>query len=407
MSTIRFYLDKRSTAADGKKPILVTISHNKTVAFVSTGIRVKPENWNGNAVIGLRDSVLLNAQLTRVRAGIEHAFAMQMQYTCIKQLTATEIKRAYLGETNKNSQSKLLKTIYFEYTTNGNLKPKTLETYENSFKKIEKFAGENVKIDEINLKWLRSFDAFLSKSLSINGKSVYLRCLRAVCIYARNNEIIDKNPFDNFKIKQEETKKRCVSVANLQKFYKYPVQNRIEMYRDYFFLIFFLIGINTKDLLLAKKSQVVNGRLEYIREKTGKKYSVKIEPEARALLNKYEGKGEYLLDALDHCKHYKSFARQINEKIRLIGKEVLEERQSDLFSTDVVRKVEPVIPNVTTYYARHSWATIAYECGISMDVISQALGHSFGNRTTMIYVKPDQNKVDEANRIVIDKLLAN
>lgn len=405
MSTIRLYLDMRSKAADGKKPVLVTISHNKTVAFVSTGIRVKPENWNGNAVTGLADSVLLNAQLTRVRAGIEHAFAMQMHSTCIKQLTATEIKQAYLGKTNKNSQSKLLKTIYFEYTTNGNLKPKTLETYENSFKKIEKFAGENVKIDEINLKWLRSFDAFLSKSLSVNGKSVYLRCLRAVCIYARNNEIIDKNPFDNFKIKQEETEKRCVSVENLQKLYRFPVPKRIEMYRDYFFLIFFLIGINTKDLLLAKKSQVKNGRLEYIREKTGKKYSIKIEPEAQALLKKYEGKGEYLLDALDHCQHYKSFARQINEKLREIGTEVLEENQEDLFTTSVTKKVKSVIPNITTYYARHSWATIAYECGISMDIISQALGHSFGNRTTMIYVKPDQNKVDEANRTVIDRLL--
>ncbi len=63
---------------------------------------------------------------------------------------------------------------------------------------------------------------------------------------------------------------------------------------------------------------------------------------------------------------------------------------------------EPLFPELTTYWARHSWATIAHKIGISKDVISMALGHSFGCKTTDIYIDFDRDKVDEANRKVID-----
>lgn len=80
---------------------------------------------------------------------------------------------------------------------------------------------------------------------------------------------------------------------------------------------------------------------------------------------------------------------------------------NDLFGVPKLEKtIVPVIPNLTTYFARHTWATLAYEIGIPLDTISQALGHSFGNRTTLIYVKNDQAKVDAANRKVIDYLFS-
>ena len=263
-----------------------------------------------------------------------------------------------------------------------------------------------MKIESLNLKWLRSFDTYLSRTQGINGRSMYLRSLRAVCNYAKHIGIEFLYPFENFQIKSEPTQKRSVTVEQLIRFQSFETTPKNEMYRDYFFLMFYLIGINVKDLLMAKKSQVHRNRLEYIREKTGKRYSIKIEPEARELLNKYEGKGEYLLDALDHCKLYKSFAHEMNDALKLIGDTQVVTQDDSLFAEfKETQQTCSVIPGISTYYARHTWATLAYEIGISMDIISQALGHSFGNRTTLIYVKYDQNKVDEANRKVIDYFL--
>ena len=102
---------------------------------------------------------------------------------------------------------------------------------------------------------------------------------------------------------------------------------------------------------------------------------------------------------MDHCKHHTNFGRQINEFCQQVGPVV--EDQEELFG-DKKKRIEPIIPGITTYFARHSWATFAYEAGVPVDVISQALGHSMGNRTTLIYIKPDQSKVDIANRMVID-----
>lgn len=89
----------------------------------------------------------------------------------------------------------------------------------------------------------------------------------------------------------------------------------------------------------------------------------------------------------------------------MIGEEVVEmvPDPEDLFGTPrLIKTVKPVIPGISTYFARHCWATFAYEAGVPLDVISQALGHSSGNRTTLIYVKFNQQAVDLANRTVID-----
>ena len=249
-------------------------------------------------------------------------------------------------------------------------------------------------MEDINLKWLHQFERFLAKTQGVNGRAIYLRSLRAVCNYARHTGVISTYPFENFSIKQEPTKKRSVSVELFRKFLSYPAPPHLARYRDYFYLMFLLIGINSKDLLLASEKQLVNNRLEYIREKTHKKYSIRIEPEAEELLNRYKGES-HLLEAMDRCKHYKSFAHEMNDALKEIGDvrwEMIPD-PDDLFGTPQLKKIiTPVIPEISTYYARHCWATFAYEAGVSLDIISQALGHSAGNRTTLIYVKHDQKK---------------
>jgi site-specific recombinase XerD len=59
--------------------------------------------------------------------------------------------------------------------------------------------------------------------------------------------------------------------------------------------------------------------------------------------------------------------------------------------------------HLTSYWARHSWATIASNQGIDKDTIAKALGHG-GNTVTDIYIDFDLVKVDQANRIVIESV---
>ena len=407
MATTKFYLDLRGNAKDGKGSILISIFHNKTTATIPTGVRVLPSEWDGDRIVKRSDSLILNAKISKKRSDIDTAIAAVSLVESYESMTATEIKHRVQGE--KENIDRHLVTVLFDEYLRQDLSDGTRTIYKTTLNKVVSFGGHKLKIDNITVKWLYDFERFLAETQqSANGRSIYLRSVRAVCKYAVKTGVIPVCPFDVFQIKQEPTQKRAVSVELLRKFMTYPTSPINDMYRDYFMLLFYLVGINTVDLLTAKKSYVINGRLEYNRQKTHKHYSIKIEPEAQVIIDKHSGSGEYLLDALDHCKLYRSFAHQMNDCLKEIG-EVEEEWIPDLDNLfgepKLVKTVKPIIPGISTYYARHSWATIAAELDISSDVIAQALGHSNMNRTTMIYIKPNHAKVDIANRQVIDYLL--
>ena len=405
MATTSFFLDTRGKAKDGKGSVLILLYHNHSTTTIRTGIRVSRDNWRDQKVVRHPDAEALNAALQKQKTKVDHQIAILTLDENFSSFTAPEIKKAIAMDMPRIERGHNIEDLFNEYINDGNIKEGTKHIYQMTLKKVKDFGGDGLKIENMNLKWLRSFDSYLAKTQKINGRSIYLRSLRAIFNYARNNEIKCPYPFSYFKIKQEPTKKRNIAIDTLRELYDYETSLTNAYYRDYFFLMFFLIGINVKDLLLAKKSQVVDGRLEYIREKTGKKYSIKIEPEAQKIVDKYSGKGDYFLEAMDHCQNYRSFAKQINKAMKNIGEKRTEiiDVNDELFGEKSERVViDSLVPGIGTYYARHSWATIAYEIGVPLDIVSQALGHSAANRTTLVYVKYDQTKVDESNRKVID-----
>lgn len=403
MASTKFYLDLRGKAADGKGSVLIHIFHNRTMTTVSTGIRVAPNEWDGERIKS-SGSETLNASLQEKKGKIDRAIALLSFDEKFDRMSAADIK-ARITSSKPKVSGHLVSDLFAEYLATD-ISEGTKDIYRATLAKVLSFGGKSLKMENIDLKWLHQFERFLSKSQGMNGRAIFLRSLRAVCNYAVHTNAIQSYPFVNFTIKQEPTRKRSVSVNLFRKFLGYPTSKSNERYRDYFLLMFYLIGINSKDLLLAKKGNICNGRLEYVREKTHKHYSIKIEPEAEELLKRYEGK-DYLLEAMDHCKLYRSFAHEMNDALKTIGDVVYEPVPTDdLFAIpEMKKKIIPIIPEISTYYARHCWATFAYEADISLDIISQALGHSSGNRTTLIYVKFDQEKVDRANRTVIDFVL--
>ena len=405
MASTKFYLDLRGKAADGKGSVLIQIFHNHSMTSVSTGIRLLPAEWDGRRVVRIPGAEAINASLEDRKGKLDKAIAILSIDDKFDRMTAADIKKEIIGGKPRSSCGHLVSDLFAEYIKDGNLKPGTIAIYETTLKKIKAYSGDYLRIEQINYQWLRGFDKHLAEKQCANGRSIFLRSLKAVCNHARKSGIQFQYPFYNFQIRQEPTKKKGVFIEKLREFYSFPVEPYLQRYKDYFFLMFYLIGINTIDLFTAKKSQIVNGRLEYIRAKTGKPYSIKIEPEAEELIRKYSGEGDYLLEVMDHCKFYRSFAHAMNDALKLIGTKTREEipDPEDLFgASQIIEKVVPIIPGITTNSARHAWATIAQEMDISTDIISRALGHSPTNRTTFIYIKPDQKKIDDANRKIID-----
>ena len=164
--------------------------------------------------------------------------------------------------------------------------------------------------EEITLDWLNRFEHFLKtqhldnhgkviegiRQLKPNAIAIHFRNIRAVINAAIDEELTTLYPFRRFKIRQEETAKRSLSVEALRTLRDYECEPHQKKYRDLFLLTFYLLGINPVDLFSL--TEILDGRIEYRRSKTGHLFSIKVEPEAQEIIDRYRGK-KYLLDVLD------------------------------------------------------------------------------------------------------------
>jgi len=255
--------------------------------------------------------------------------------------------------------------------------------------RLKKYIGyEMLEFSQITPGWLRE----LEQDLRIKGNSnstigIHMRNIRTIYNQAIDLGVakLGEYPFRRYKIPKTIKTKRNLSVEIIREIKKLkdlnPYQARS---RDMFMLSFYLVGINLKDLLLYK-GEITRGRIDYTRHKTKKEYSVLVHPEAQEIIDKYKSNGKYLLNVMDRFTDYINARKAINNNLKKIAE-----------------KIE--LPgNLSTYYARHSWATIAKSIGISRDTIRLALGHGL-NTITDIYIDYDISVVDEANRKVIDKV---
>lgn len=300
---------------------------------------------------------------------------------------------------------------WFEKAIESKRTPGTKSVYKQTLDKLREYDKahnidlDNLKFSNINFSWLEDFESFCAQTATKNARNIHLRNIRAVFNYALDHDVETPYPFRRFKIRPEETRKRALTVEQVRELFTCPVEPYAEIYRDLFKLIFMLCGINTVDLY--NLTDITNGRIEYRRAKTHRLYSIKVEPEAMEIIEKYKGEKNLLMLA-DRWGDDKNFRRQMNKALKAIGVEKNKGgrlKGGEPNKTDKDNKKRGEWSEISSYWARHSWATIAYSIGISKDIISQALGHSDGHDTTNIYIKEDDAKVDEANRKVLDYVL--
>lgn len=274
------------------------------------------------------------------------------------------------------------------------------ELCESTLRKMQSLCPDfdELTFDDITLKWLKQLEEkMIKEGASQNSRNIHFKNIRACLNRAIDEEVTANYPFRRFKLRPEATRKRSMTVEELRQLFCYRVQPYQEFYRDMFKLTFMLIGINTVDLH-GLTAVTKRGRIEYRRSKTKKLYSVKVEPEAMKIIEKYKGRLG-LLTVTDRWKSHRDFQKCCNTALKKIGKLEIKGRGGKKIIT-------PEWPELTMYWARHTWATIAYnDLGISKDIISQALGHSLGSQITEIYIDKDPKLVDDANRKVLDWVL--
>ena len=387
--TIHIYLDKRSAKRGDEAPLKIGINKQGSSAYINLGVKVLPTQWDSSKerIKNSPDKASLQSYIDTQKSTASNIVLELLKKGELTKLTATQIKNKVVeimeptAATANSFYSRYL--VYAESRT----AKRTKDIYLVTAKRMVEYDAKirTKAFEDITKDWLGGFDTFLqSTSPSVNGRSIHFRNIRAVFRDAMANEITMSYPFRVFKIKSEPTIKRSLTIGELHRLFSFHGNERQTMAVDMFKLSLFLIGINVADLCNLSEIEK-DGYLRYKRQKTQKLYCIKVEPEALAIIEKYSGRN-HLLNILDRYANVHTFTATLGK---------------------VLQSIEG-FENLTSYWARHTWATIASELDIPVDVISHALGHSFstGAKVTQVYINFNQQKIDDANRKVINYILS-
>ncbi len=261
---------------------------------------------------------------------------------------------------------------------------------------LRQYKSTPIRLDEIDTQFLNDFELFLrnrgNRNNSIATKFSILKATynRAV---EEGRFCPKSNPFIKFKVGKlwTSTHKRAIAKQHIILIENYSPQctntEYILLARDIFLFSYYTAGINFGDMARLKQENIAGGRLYYTRHKTGKLLSYKLMPKALEIIQRYQNPtSEYLFPILNssHKTELQKFNRihkalaKTNKALKQIGEELK-------------------IPNkLTTYVARHSYATVLRRAGVATSIISSSLGHS-SEKVTQIYLDSFENKqIDEA-----------
>lgn len=404
-ATVNIMLIPGRKNKENKRTIALRLTINRKRIYYSLGFVVKEEDWNKKTLKvsknydpksykEVNESIkYYNTKSLSVLGEIERSS---------KPITHELYKRKFFNLSSSTSVLEYYKTVIDDLKVKKKIG--NAFNYEQSKNSFEKFVSNNgIKFEDIDVAFLNRWEKELSKTCSGNGISNYMRTLRALYNRAISEDLCSKeyypfkthfnnNGYDIGKLKTA-TIKRALGEEDLQKLKDYePDDDYLIDAKNLFFFSFYTMGMNIIDICMLKWSNINNGRIGYIRSKNGKPHNIKILPPVLKILESYkefDWETDYIFPVL---KPENKTAEQIKEKVKFYNR-TINRNLKRLGKLAEIANPE----QLTTYVARHTWATTMKRKGVSTSIISEAMHHS-DEKTTQIYLDSFENDiVDEMN----------
>lgn len=381
--------------------IKIRVFHNGKAFMLPTSISILPQHWDDGVIIGHDRAKKWNAFLKLRLLDIKTEIIKLDVEGKLSAMTAADLKKRLLllcGAVEEDETPADLFWPVFQEFLATKTNAGTISVYKQTESRLKAFDShiEKRAFKDIDLEWLNKFDAFMALTApKRNARNIHLRNVRAVFNYAKKKKITQEYPFTDFKIKAEPSSVQALTIDQIRLLHTFAIDEpHLAKYRDIFMLMTYLRGINAADLFSAKKTDIVNGRLEYVRKKTGTFYSVKIEPEAQEIIDKYAGE-TYLLNVKESWSNPTDYLRKMDKGLKKIGPM----ERKGLGGKKVYK---PLFPKLASNWARHTYTSLAASLNIPIELASESLGHKIGSPTTNIYIHYMRKQVDEVARKIID-----
>ncbi len=400
-TTISVVCYRHKVLANGESPLMLRISKDGKRSMKSLGVSVNPRYWDfttnqpkRNCPNRTQIQQIIVQVISEYNARILSKEAMNEQFT----------SNSLIVETNAGAQSQSVEEFYGQLI--ADLKQQgsigTAYAYQNSYNVLRKFnRGRELSFafSQIDVLFLENFERWMrSKNNKDTTLSFQMRTLRAVFNRAVKTKIVSKerNPFvDDYKLSKFNTRtpKRALDKESVHRIMTFDVSQKgckCRLALDLFIFSYLSGGIAFVDMAYLTRENIVNGRVIYKRRKTHREVNVPLLKEALAIVEKYCDECSdtgYLFPILDARVHLTAqqqknrihkVCHQVNTHLRQVAKDV------------------GIFTDLTTYVARHTYATVLKREGVNVALISESLGHS-NIQTTQIYLDSFENsQIDEA-----------
>ena len=406
MAHVKITLDMRREKADGTYNIIYRITHFKRVYTINSGFSIPSVAWRKNKSCVANshpNSKLINLRLLKRFYAIEEALLLLGKDFTIERLKIRLDGGVGSSYSFKNFAHKCISEL-FEANKTGNA-----IIYRTATNRFMAYCERDVLLDEIDYTLLSGFKHYLEvKGLKPNSISNYFRTLRAIYKKAIKHKLVsrDNYPFHELRVPVETTPKRALTEIEFKRLISFVATSdkRLLNALIYFLISYCLRGISFTDMAYLKTSAIVNGRITYKRRKTHKMLSVKLFDSTTKLismLNNNNQSSYYLLpvmkdgmkeDSIEAKRVIKQWIKTTNKYLNVLANKI-------------------GVNKITTYTARHTFATQAKRMGFSNELIAESLGHTFGNTVTNIYLDGfDTDTLDKMHSLLmqcIDHTVSN
>jgi len=389
---------KSKTLSNGENPLMIQISKNGKRKYQSLGISINQKFWDftkNKPKPNCPDSSLIQKiildKVTELHKQILEFNSVQKDYSITNLLNNKKL--AINEKTVGEFYTELIKQFEKDNKTGNRL------IYKGSMNSIKTFSKGrlNFLFSDIDIEWLNKYEKWLrNKGNKETTISLLFRTLRSAYNKAIETKCTKKTnyPFEEFKIGKfnVSTSKRAISKDEVIQIKQMDLSNEefnVQFARNIFIFSYLCGGINFTDIANLKPENIYDNRLQYIRQKTGKKVSISITSEAKQIIENYSqvpAQTGYLFPILNEKIHVTALQKQ-NRIHKILGKTDKGLKQ--------IAELCKIRTNLTTYVARHSFATVLKKSGVNVSLISEALGHS-DIATTQIYLDSFENEQIDA-----------
>ena len=384
-------LDTRKTNSNGEYPVKIRVNYQRVRAYYSTGKNLTREEW---------DSLPTNKSTAAktIKASIENSFYLvrnNVEALAERGDFLFDTLNSRLGKATGDTVNNALRAKIALLKNEGRIG--TMQIYEQTIRITEEFAGTNISFSSITVQWLRRCEQFWLKTKNQTTIGMHFRNIRTIINEARKAGTIKEAqyPFgkDRFEIKTGESHKKALSIKQIKEIFDYSDGNETtDKYRDLWLFIYLCNGINVADLIRLKYSNIIDSEICFVRQKTErtsksrKEIRVVITSQLQAIINRWgvPDKSNFIFPylngketPLERKTINKELTKRINKRMKLIGEALS-------------------IGNITTYTARHSFATVLKRGGANIAYISESLGHS-DLKTTEAYLASFDREEREKN----------